>query len=332
LLGKSVIRFAFAKSTIILALTAVTAWFPAEAQQPPPKLYRIGFLRAVACIKETDLFLGLRELGYNEGRNLVIECRTSFGKGELPDLAAELVRLNIDVLVSEGTKTTLAAKQATKVIPIVMVYVGDPVASGIANSLARPGGNVTGLSANLNEIITKHLEILKEAAPRISRVALLMDSTNLGQTLLAEELDAAARVMGVRVHRLDVLTPAALDGSFAVALRERAEAFIILPLPALGPPDVRRITEFALNNRLLTITYNTPYFDTGMLMLYGPNIPDQYRRVGSYVDKILKGARPADLPIQQPTKIDFIINQRTARAIRVKIPESLLERADQIIN
>jgi putative tryptophan/tyrosine transport system substrate-binding protein len=332
LLGKSVIKFAFAKSTIILALTVVTAWFPAEAQQPPPKLYRIGFLRAVACIKETDLFLGLRELGYNEGQNLVIECRTSFGKGELPDLAAELVRLNIDVLVSEGTKTTLAAKQATKVIPIVMVYVGDPLASGIANSLARPGGNVTGLSANLNEIIAKYLEILKEAAPRISRVALLMDSTNLGQTLLAEQLDAAARVMGMRVHRLDVLTPAALDGSFAVALRERAEAFIVLPLPSLGPTDVRRITEFALNNRLLTITYNTAYFDTGMLMLYGPNIPDQYRRVGSYVDKILKGARPADLPIQQPTKIDFIINQRTARAIRVKIPESLLERADQIIN
>jgi putative ABC transport system substrate-binding protein len=327
-----VIKFTFAKSTIILALAAVTAWFPVEAQQPAPKVYRIGFLRAVACIKETDLFLGLRELGYSEAQNLIIECRTSFGKGELPDLAAELLRLNLDVLVSEGTRTTLVAKQATKVIPIVMVYVGDPVASGIANSLARPGGNVTGLSANLNEIITKHLEILKEVAPRISRVALLMDSTNLGQTLLAEQLDAAARVMGVRVHRLDVLTPAALEGSFAVALRERAEAFIILPLPSLGPPDIRRITEFALNNRLLTITYNTPYFDAGMLMLYGPNIPDQYRRVGSYVDKILKGAKPADLPIQQPTKIDFIINQRTARALHVKIPEALLQRAEQIIN
>ena len=326
------IKFASAKSMIILTLTAVTAWFPAEAQQPPPKVSRIGFLRAVACIKETDLFLGLRELGYTEGQNLVIECRTSFGKGELPDLAAELVRLNVDVLVSEGTKTTLAAKQATKVIPIVMVYVGDPVASGIANSLARPGSNVTGLSANLNEMITKHLEILKEVAPRISRVALLMDSTNIGQTLLAEQLDVAARVMNVRVQRLDVLTPAALDGSFALALRERAEAFIVLPLPALGPPDVRRITEFAVNNRVLTMTYNTPYFDAGMLMLYGPNIPDQYRRVGGYIDKILKGAKPTDLPIQQPTKIDFIINQRTARALRVKIPESLLERADQIIN
>jgi len=164
-----VIKFTSVTSTVILALTAVTAWFPAEAQQPPPKVYRIGFLRAVACIKETDLFLGLRELGYSEAQNLIIECRTSFGKGELPDLAAELLRLNIDVLVSEGTRTTLVAKQATKVIPIVMVYVGDPVASGIANSLARPGGNVTGLSANLNEIITKHLEILRSCSSDFSR-------------------------------------------------------------------------------------------------------------------------------------------------------------------
>jgi putative ABC transport system substrate-binding protein len=317
---------------MILTLMALTPWFPAEAQQPSARVYRIGFLRAVACIRETGLFLGLRELGYTEGQNLVIECRTSLGKGELPDLAAELVRLNVDVVVSEGTKATLAAKQATKVIPVVMVYVGDPVASGIANSLARPGGNVTGLSANLNEIITKHLEILKEVAPRISRVALLMDSTNFGQTLLAEQLDAAAKVMGVRVQRIDVLAPGALDGSFAAALRERAEALMILPLPSLGPPDLHRITEFAVNNRLLTMTYNTAYFDAGMLMLYGPNIPDQYRRVGSYVDKILKGAKPADLPIQQPTKIDFIINQRTARALRIKIPEAVLERADQIIN
>ena len=332
LLGKRVIKFAVAKCMIILTLAALTPWFPAEAQQPSGKVYRIGFLRAVACAGPIDLLLGLRELGYTEGKNLVIECRTSLGKGELPDLAAELVRLNVDVVVSEGTKTTLAAKQATKVIPIVMVYVGDPVASGIANSLARPGGNVTGLSANLNEIITKHLEILKEVAPRISRVALLMDSTNLGQTLLAEQLDAAGKVMGVRVQRIDLLTPAALDGGLALALRERVEALIVLPLPSIGPPDFRRITEFAVNNRLLTVTYNTQYFEAGLMMLYGPNIPDQYRRVGGYIDKILKSAKPADLPIEQPTKIDFIINQRTARALRVKIPEPLLERADQVIN
>jgi putative ABC transport system substrate-binding protein len=282
------------------------------------KVYRIGFLRGFACAGPIDLLLGLRELGYTEGNNLVIECRTSLGKAELPELAAELVRLKVDVLVVEGTKATLVAKEATKEIPIVMVYVGDPIASGIANSLARPAGNVTGLSANLNEIIQKHVEILREVAPRISRVALLMDSTNLGQTLLAEELDAAATIMGVRVQRIDVLTPAALDGNFAAVLKERAEALIILPLPSIGSPQFRRITEFAVNNRLLTITYNSAYFEAGLLMLYGPNVPDQYHRVGSYVDKILKGAKPHDLPIEQPRKIDFIINQRTARALHGK--------------
>lgn len=333
LLGARVVRFAVGNSMIILTLAALTAWFPAEAQQPPGKVYRIGFLRAVACVGSTDRFLGLRELGYIEGQNLVIECRTSLGKAELfPDLADELVRLNVDVLVSEGTKATLVAKQATKAIPIVMVFVGDPVASGIVDSLARPGGNVTGLSANLNELIKKHLEVLREAAPRISRVALLMDSTNLGETQLAEQLDAAASTMGVRMQRIDVLTPAALDGAFAAALRQRAEALIVLPLASLGSPDVRRITEFAVNNRLPTTTYLPVYFEAGLLMLYGPNIRDEYHRVGSYVDKILRGARAADLPVQQPTKIDFIINQRTAHALGLKIPRSLLERADQIIN
>jgi putative ABC transport system substrate-binding protein len=224
------------------------------------------------------------------------------------------------------------AKQATQAIPIVMVFVGDPIASGIVNSLARPGGNVTGLSANLNELIKKHLEVLREAAPRISRVALLMDSTNLGQTQLAEQLDAAASTMGVRMQRIDVLTPAALDGAFAAALRQRAEALIVLPLPSLGPPDVRRITEFAVNNRLPTTTYQPLYFEAGLLMLYGPNMRDQYYRVGTYVDKILRGTKAADFPVEQPTKIDLIINQRTAHALGLKIPRSLLERADQIIN
>ena len=331
LLGTRIVRFAV-KPMVILTLAALTPWFPAEAQQAPGKVYRIGFLRAVACVSPADLFLGLRELGYAEGQNLVIECRTSLGKAELPDLADELVRLNVDVLVSEGTKATLAAKQATKAIPIVMVFVGDPVASGIVNSLARPGANVTGLSANLNEVIKKHLEVLKEAAPRISRVALLMDSTNLGQTQLAEQLDAAASTMGVRMQRIDVLNPAALDGAFAAALRQRAEALIVLPLASLGSPDVRRITEFAVNNRLPTTTYQPLYFEAGLLMLYGPNIRDQYHRVGTYVDKILRGTKAADLPVEQPTKIDFIINQRTAHALGLKIPRSLLERADQIIN
>jgi len=338
-LRKKVIKLTIGKSIIILTLAALTPWFPVEAQQPAEKVYRIGFLRIVACAGEdknlggpTDVLLGLRALGYSEGHNLVIECRSALGKAEFADLAAELVRLKVDVLVSETTKLTLAAKQATKAIPIVMIYVGDPVSSGIVDSLARPGGNITGLSANLNETIAKHLQILKEVAPRIARIALLMDPTNFGQTQLAEQLDAAAKAMGMRVQRIDILTPAALDGSFAAAQRQQAEALIVLPLPAIGLPDFRRIADFAVKNGLPTITYHTPYLQAGLLILYGANMADQYRHAGIYVDKILRGAKPADLPVEQPTKIDLTINRRTARALGLKIPETLLERADLILD
>jgi len=333
LLGEKVLRVAVARFTVILTLAVLTPWCAAEAQQPAGKIYRIGFLRIFACAEQLllDLRQGLHELGYTEGQNLVIECRAAPGEAKrIPDFAAELVRLNVDVLVTEGTQATLAAKQATKAIPIVMVYVADPVAIGLVGSLARPGGNVTGFSVNLTEIIWKNLEILKEVAPRISRVALLTDSTQTGHMLVAEQLDAAARVMGVRLQRIDVLTPAALDGAFAAALRQRAEALIIQPL-FIGPPDVQRIAEFAVKNRLPTMTFHTPYLRAGLLMLYGANVPEQYRRAGSYIDKILRGAKPADLPVEQPTKYDLVINQRTARALRLKIPGPLLQRADEII-
>ena len=333
LLGRRVVRFAVGKSIIILTLAVLTAWFPAEAQQPAGKIYRIGFLRIFACAEQSilDLRQGLHELGYTEGQNLVIECRAAPGEAErIPDLAAELVRLNVDVLVTEGTQATLAAKQATKAIPIVMVYVADPVAIGLVGSLGRPGGNVTGFSVNLTEIIWKNLEILKEVAPGFSRVALLTDSTQTGHRLVADQLDAAARVMGVRLQRIDVQTPAALDGAFAAALRQRAEALIVQPL-FIGPPDVQRIAEFAVKNRLPTMTFHTPYLRAGLLMLYGANVPEHYRRAGSYIDKILRGAKPADLPVEQPTKYDLMINQRTARALRLTIPGPLLQRADEII-
>ena len=334
LLGKRVVRFTVSKSMIIATLAVLIAWFPAEAQPPPGNVYRIGFLRLFACADQllfTVLRERLRELGYAEGQNLVIECRAAPGQlAQLPDLATELVRLNVDVLITEGTQSTLAAKQATKGIPIVMVYAADPVASGLVGSLARPGGNVTGLSVNLTEIVWKNLEILKELAPRISRVALLTDSTNPGHTLVAEQLDAAARVMGVRLQRIDVLTPAALDGAFAAALKQRAEALIVQPL-FIGPSDVQRIAEFAVKNRLPTMTFHTPYLEAGLLMLYGANIPEQYRRAGSYVDKILRGAKPADLPVEQPTKFEFVVNLKTAKALGITIPQSILLRADEVI-
>ena len=335
-LTERVVRFTVRKSMIILTLAGLTAWFPAEGQQPEGKVYRIGFLRVFACTDQllfTEFRQGLRERGYTEGQNLVIECRAAPEEAKrIPDLAAELVRLNVDVLVSEGTQSSLAAKQATKTIPIVMVYIADPVASGLVNSLARPGGNVTGLSANITEIVSKNIEILKEVAPRVSRVALLMNITNPGHNLAAEQLDPAARAMGVRLQRIDVLTPAALDGALAAALRQRAEAFIVFPLLNIGSPEVRRIAAFAVKNQLPTMTFHTPYLEAGLLMFYGANIPDQYRRVGGYVDKILRGAKPADLPVEQPNKYDLVINQRTARALHLKIPGPLLQRADEIIN
>jgi putative tryptophan/tyrosine transport system substrate-binding protein len=334
LLGKRVVRFTVGKSMIIVTLAVLIAWFPAEAQPPPGKVYRIGFLRLFACADQslfTDLRQGLRELGYTEGQNLVIECRAAPGQlARLPDLATELVRLNVDVLVTEGTQSTLAAKRATKGIPIVMVYAADPVASGLVVSLARPGGNVTGLSVNLTEIVWKNFEILKELVPRISRVALLTDSTNPGHALVAEQLDAAARIMGVRLQRIDVLTPAALDGAFAAALKQRAEALIVQPL-FIGPPDFQRIAEFAVKNRLPTMTFHTPYLEAGLLMLYGASVPEQYRRAGSYVDKILRGAKPADLPVEQPNKYDFVVNLKTAKALGITIPQSILLRADEVI-
>jgi putative ABC transport system substrate-binding protein len=335
LVGETVLRFAVARFAVILTLAALTPWCPAEAQQPAGKVYRIGFLRIFACADQllfTDLRQGLHELGYIEGQNLVIECRAAPGGAErIPALAAELVRLNVDVIVTEGTKSTLAAKQATKTIPIVMVYAADPVAGGLVASLGRPGGNVTGFSVNLTEIVWKNLEILKEIAPGISRVALLTDSTQTGHMLVADQLDAAAKVMGVRLQRIDVLTPAALNGAFAAALKQRAQALFVQPL-SIGPPDVQRIAEFAVKNRLPTMTFHTPYLRAGLLMLYGANVPEQYRRMGSYIDKILRGAKPADLPVEQPTKYDLVINQRTARALRLKIPGPLLQRADEIIN
>jgi putative ABC transport system substrate-binding protein len=320
---------------IILTLAALTAWFPAEAQQPAGQVYRIGFLRAFACTDQlllTELRQGLRERGYTEGQNLVIECRAAPGEDKrIADLAAELVRLNVDVLVSEGTQSTLAAKQATKAIPIVMVYVADPVASGLVDSLARPGGNVTGLSLNISELAWKNIEILRQVAPRISRVALLMNISNPGHNLAAEQLDSAAKAMGVRLQRIDVPDPAALDGTFASALSQRAEALIVLPILNIGPPEVRRIAEFAVKNRLPTLTIHKPYLEARLLVFYGSNIPDHYRRVGGYVDKILRGAKPVDLPVEQHNTYGLVINQGTARALHLKIPGSLLQRADEVV-
>ena len=271
-------------SILALALVLLAAPLVADAQQPG-KVYRIGYLRYLACAEPaffTDLRQGLRELGYAEGHNLVIECRAAPGRAEkIPDHAAELVRLNVDVIVAEGTISALAAKQATRTVPIVMVNIGDPVASGLVSSLGRPGGNVTGSTMLAPEIVRKTLQLLKEAAPSISRVSVLIDPTNPGQTLPDEQMAAAAEILGVRPQRVDIKTAADLDNAFAAVLRQRAQALLIYPLP-LAPVEFQRITDFAIKNRLPTATWHTPFGRAGVTMFYGRNVAEQYRRAGVY--------------------------------------------------
>ena len=317
--------------TLVLVLLSVP--LVADAQQAG-RVYRIGFLRYLGCAEPaffTDLRQGLRELGYTEGHNLVIECRAATGKAEkIPDHAAELVRLKVDVIVAEGTISALAAKQATRTVPIVMVNIGDPVASGLVSSLGRPGGNVTGSTMLGPEIVRKTLQLLKDAAPAISRVTVLIDPTNPGQTLPDQQMAAAAEVLGVRPQRVDIQTSADLDNAFAAVLQQRAQALLVYPLP-LTPAEFQRITEFAIRNRLPTATWHTPFGRAGVTMFYGTNVAEQYRRAAVYVDKILKGAKPADLPVEQPTKLELVTNMKTAKALGLTIPPSVLARADQII-
>jgi len=319
---------------LMVAVALCSAPSISSAQQAA-KVWRIGFLSYVGCPIPPGIMgpfrQGLRELAYVEGQNIIIECRGAPAAADrLPGLAAELVRLKVDVLVAQGTSPALAAKQATKTIPIVMVYVGDPVGSGLVTSLARPGGNVTGLSVLTPDMVPKALEILKEAAPSVSRMAVWMDPTNPGQTLPDEQLDAAAKILGVRLVRVDVRTAANLDAAFAAALRQREEALFVYPLP-IPILDLQRIAQFAIKNRLPTIGIIPQPVREGMLMSYGANQAESYRRVGTYIDKILKGAKPADLPVEQPTKFELVINLKTAKALGLTIPPSLLLRADEII-
>jgi putative ABC transport system substrate-binding protein len=311
---------------------ALAAPLAVEAQQAG-KVYRIGYLSSRGCPIRPEMMgpfrQGLRELGYVEGQNIIIECRGAPGVADrFAGFAAELVGLKVDVLVAEGTALALAAQEATKAIPIVMIRVGDPVGSGLVTSLGRPGGNVTGLSA-LSDTVPKALEVLKEAAPSVSRVAVWMDPTNPGQTLADRQMDAAAK--SVTLTRVDVRTAANLDAAFAAALSQREEALIVYPLP-IALRDVQRIAQFAIKHRLLTMALaRSENVRGGMLMSYGPNEADSYRRAGTYIDKILKGAKPADLPVEQPTKFELVINLKTAKALGLTIPQSLLQRADEVI-
>jgi ABC-type uncharacterized transport system substrate-binding protein len=304
---------------------------PAEAQQLK-KVARIGYLGFAPATYRTDAFRqGLRQLGYAEGKDFVIEYRSADEKVDrFNELAAELVRLKVDVIVSPGPVPTRAAKTATATIPIVMMQDPDPVGNGFVASLAHPGGNITGLSNLAPEISGKQLELLKEIIPKLSRVAVLGTSTTPGQALQLREIGLAAGPLGVQLQFLDVLQSKDIEAAFRDASKQRAEAFIVLTGVILSARRTR-ILEYLAKDRLPAIYSAPQYVEAGGLMSYGVNVTDLDRRAATYVDKILKGAKPADLPVEQPKKFEFIINLKAAKQIGLPIPPNVLARADKVI-
>ena len=317
-----------AVATLILASV-----FPGEAQQPK-KVPRIGFQSAAspaAMTPRTAAFSqGLRELGYVEGKNIVIEWRYAEGKlDRLDEFAAEFVRLKVDVIVTAAPSSTRAAKKATSTIPIVMAWDNDPVANGFIASLARPGENITGLSSLAPEITGKQLELLKETVPRLSNVAVLRTSNLPGGQVL-RDAEPAAKAFKVELQYLDVGGVKDIETVFREARKGRADAVLVLASPILESYRTE-VAAHAVKNRLPTMFWASENVEVGGLMSYGANVADLYRRAALFVDKILKGAKPADLPVEQPTKFDFVINIKAAKQIGLTIPPNVLARADKVI-
>src|SRR6266850_1873410 len=306
------------------------------AAQPIAKVYRIGFLVTATSTETGHLFKalseGLRELGYVEGRNVVFERRFAEGRQErLPALAAELVQLKVDVLVTGSNPVVAAAKQVTVTVPVVMAVSRDPVGAGFIASLARPGGNITGLANDPGpEIIGKYLELLKEAAPRVSRVAYLWNPVPPGAGTYKNAVESAARTLGVTFQSVEVRGREEFEGAFAAMVRERANGVVVAVDPVfVGPRS--QVVLLAARNRLPAVYGLREFAEVGGLMSYGPNIADQFRRAATYVDKILKGAKPGDLAVEQATKFELVINLKTAKALGLTVPDSLLRRADEVI-
>ena len=323
-------------TTAILAAAFTLGQFAAPiaaSAQQAGRVPRVGFLSpGTAVSAPTEAFRqGLRELGYVEGQNLTVEYRWGDGDAaRLPALAAELVRLRVDVLVTTSNPAILAATQATRSIPIVFTASSDPVATGLVASLAHPGGNVTGLSLVTPELSGKRLQLLREALPQLTRVALLWDAGHVGMADRVRETETAARQLGVTLRVEWVQDPAGLDRAFAALAQARPDAF----LTTVEPFTVRhrqRIVEFAAQHRLPAMYEEREFVDAGGLMAYGPSLAANYRRAATYVDKLLKGAKPADLPVEQPTKFELVLNLKTAKALGLTIPQSILLRADEVI-
>jgi putative tryptophan/tyrosine transport system substrate-binding protein len=319
--------------SILVAVVMLAFAVIAEAQQPT-KISRIGYLGGGSPSSNPariEAFRqGLRELGYIEGKNIVVEYRYAEGKADGGrELAAELARLKVDVIVTTGPTVTRAAKEATVTIPIVMTNDNDPVGNGFVASLARPGGNVTGLSSLARELGGKRLELLKEIVPRLSRVAVLGTSTSPGNAQNLKELELAAGELAVKLQYLDILAPKDIETAFGAVRKGRTEAIHVLDSPVFGPQRTQ-IVGLAVKSRLPAIYHRSGFVEAGGLMSYGVS-SDMDRRAATYVDKILKGAKPADLPVEQPTKFEFIINLKAAKQIGLTIPPNVLVRADRVI-
>jgi putative ABC transport system substrate-binding protein len=316
-------------ATILLATASI-----AEAQQSI-KFPRIGYLTTTFASEVTGrveaLRQGLRQLGYLDGKNIVIEYRYGEGKPDrLPALAAELIDLKVDLIVTHGFPPARAAKQATTTIPIVMAVIGDAVGAGLVASLARPGGNITGMTSISSEMYGKRLELIKEISPKLSRVAILSSEVSPATEIAMNEIKVTANALDVQLQTLRVRGPNDLQSVFDASTKAGADAVIILQGP-LTSSYRKRIIELATKSRLLAMYHESEFPDAGGLMSYGVNYSDMYRRVATYVDKILKGAKPADLPVEQPTKFEFVVNLKAAKQIGLTIPPNVLARADKVI-
>jgi putative ABC transport system substrate-binding protein len=324
------------KLVVALGAGALVAPLGSFSQQQG-KVWRVGFLALRSPTASNpnagyDPFLqGMRELGYVEGKNLKMEWRFAEGKVErFPGLAAELVQLKVDVILAAGVQPTSAAQKATATIPIVMGNSIDPVGSGFVASLARPGGNITGLSNLIADLGPKHLEMLLSIVPKLSRVAVLTNPTNSGHTTIVKTIQTAAQTSGVRILSLQARSAQEVESAFSTMKRENAGAVIVVNDPFFNQQR-RQIIDLAAKNRLSSVSAVKEYAEAGGLMSYGPNFADMYRRAATYVDKIIKGAKPANLPVEQPTKFELFINGKTAKALGLTIPQSLLIMADKVI-
>jgi len=321
--------------SILVAVVLLPLGVIAQAQQPA-KTFKVGWLESATTDRGSrlgDIFLRrLAELGFVEGKNIAFEYRSADNKlDRLPALVDELIRLNVDVLLTSATPATIAAKNATKTIPIVFIQLAvDPVTAGFVDSLARPGGNITGLTNIAAELTGKRLEILKETVPQLSRVALMWEPKNAGSAQTWKESQLPAKELGLQLHSMEVSSADQFEGAFKEAIKVRSAALAVTPM-VLASNHRKEIVELAAKSRLPAVYYRDSFVESGGLMSYGADLADHFRRAADFIEKILKGSKPADLPVEQPKKYEFIVNLKAAKQIGLMIPQSVLYRADKVI-